>query len=138
MNVRCPQIGKMNINHLRANHDEHRATHSALLDVAIALAIAAVVLGVALAALLALVLGAALAHVLDGLDIYIALAIATSSTFGRRNMLTVKGHQLRIKNFEFFVRACCCTQCVNQYFFVEHILWRDEDFLEEAACLCHK
>jgi uncharacterized membrane protein len=64
---------------------------SALLDVAIALAIAAVVLGVALAALLALVLGAALARVLDGLDIYLALAIATSSTFGRRNMLTVNG-----------------------------------------------
>ena len=135
MNVRCPQIEKMNINHLRANHDEHRATHSALLDVAIALAIAAVVLGVALAALLALVLGADLARVLNGLDIYLALAIATSSTFGRRNMLTVK---LRIKNFEFFVRACCCMQCFKQCFFVEHILWRDEDFLEEAACLCHK
>ena len=60
----------MNINHLRANHDEHRATHSALLDAAIALA--AVVLGVALAAVLDLVLGAALARVLDlvidGLD----------------------------------------------------------------------
>jgi hypothetical protein len=29
-------------------------------------------------------------------------------------------------------------QCFKHYFFVEHILWRDEDFLEEAACLCHK